>query len=155
MSRSAPELLLLGVPKAGTTSLHACLTSGAFTAPKPCCKRLKEPFFFLGDRGYEKLRQLSRGEVAGKPWSQGGPGVVAAWRGYVRSEGNLLFDCTPNYLHRAATSIPYMKREYGEQHPPRFAVVLRDPLARARAAFCMYACWMELERRAPGWTVRR
>ena len=138
MSRSAPELLLLGVPKAGTTSLHACLTSGAFTEPKPCCKRLKEPFFFLGPHGYQKLQSLSGGDVVGKPWSRGG-GVLAAWRGYVRSEDKLLLDCTPTYLHRAATSIPYLKREYGEQRPPRFAVMLRDPLARARAAFCMWA----------------
>jgi len=37
-----PNIVLLGVPKAGTTWLHECLTSSRFD-PKPCCKTNKEP----------------------------------------------------------------------------------------------------------------
>ena len=43
---SAPQLILLGLPKAGTTSVFSCLTSGAFHNPAPCCAdEEKEPQF--------------------------------------------------------------------------------------------------------------
>ena len=92
--------------------------SGAFISPAPCCRGAKEPFFFLGERNFAKL--------------------LNATARYRRRSGQLLLDFTPNYLHRAVDSIPFLKRHYGLQ-PPRFAVLLRDPVARARSMYCMWA----------------
>ena len=42
MGPAKPTIVLLGQPKAGTTSVHSCLTA----SPGVCCRQLKELSFF-------------------------------------------------------------------------------------------------------------
>ena len=65
---SAPQLVLLGLPKAGTTSVFSCLTSGAFRNPAPCCaNNEKEPQFFRYNLGKLKELQLKNGTYTRRP----------------------------------------------------------------------------------------
>ena len=43
----APNIILLGSPKTGTSKLFDCVFR---ELSKPCCNRIKEPFFFLFNR---------------------------------------------------------------------------------------------------------
>ena len=80
---SAPQLVLLGLPKAGTTSVFSCLTSGAFRNPAPCCaNNEKEPQFFRYNLGKLKELQLKNGT-------------------YMRRPGVLLLDFSTIYLAEA------------------------------------------------------
>ena len=80
---SAPQLVLLGLPKAGTTSVFSCLTSGAFRNPAPCCaNNEKEPQFFSYNLGKLKELQLKNGT-------------------YMRRPGVLLLDFSTIYLAEA------------------------------------------------------
>lgn len=149
-----PDFLVVGVPKAGTTALHAALA----THPGLHLSRVKEPKFFLTD---------------GPPPSRGGgPGDVATYREHVwrREDYEKLFDgaapgvlrgeSTPFYLYdRAAqrrihTLIPHAK----------LIVVLRDPVERAHSNWAhlwsaglepvgdfVRACAEEDRRVAAGW----
>ena len=124
----APQLILIGVPKAGTSALHECLTSGTFTAPAPCCSGFKEPFFFLDSRMLASLQSATSGNATS--WWPRIP--------YSKSAERLLLDFTPNYLHRATVVASNLRRVYGTQ-PPRFAILLRNPVARALSNYCFWA----------------
>ena len=73
-----PDFLVAGVPKAGTTALHAALSQhpGLYMSP------IKEPKFFLTD---------------GPPPAQGGPGDARTYREHVwrRADYEALFDAAP------------------------------------------------------------
>jgi hypothetical protein len=148
-----PDFLVAGVPKAGTTALHAALSRhpGLFMSP------IKEPKFFLTD---------------GPPPSKGGPGDVLTYREHVwqRDRYEALFDAappgalcgesTPLYLYdrlamrRIRQLIPEVK----------LIVVLRDPVERAHSNWThlwsaglepigdfVRACAEEDRRIAAGW----
>jgi hypothetical protein len=150
-----PDFLIAGVPKAGTTALHAAL------APHPqlFLSAVKEPKFFLTD---------------GPPPAFGGPGDVQTyqehvWRraGYERlfdpaPPGTRLGEATPFYLHdlqshaRIKALIP----------DARLILLLRDPVDRAHSnwthlwnaglepeADFLTACRAEPQRRAAGWAA--
>jgi hypothetical protein len=117
-----PDFLIAGVPKAGTTALHAALVPhpGLHLSP------VKEPKFFLSD---------------GPPPRHGGPGDVQTYQEHVwRQEdyealfasappGALLGEATPFYLHdldshaRIKALIPQA----------RLVLLLRDPVDRAHS----------------------
>ena len=73
-----PDFLVAGVPKSGTTALHAALSRhpGLFLSP------IKEPKFFLTD---------------GPPPTKGGPGDALTYREHVwqRDRYEALFDAAP------------------------------------------------------------
>jgi hypothetical protein len=148
-----PDFLIAGVPKAGTTALHAAL------APHPdlYLSKVKEPKFFLS---------------AGPPPATGGPGDVQTYQEHVwrRTDYEALFDpappgtrlgeATPFYLYdldahdRIRLLIP----------DARLVVLLRDPVDRAHSnwthlwnaglepeADFLTACRAEEQRRADGW----
>jgi hypothetical protein len=132
MIRSAsgrlPDFLLVGAPKAGTSALHAALT----THPQLFLSRVKEPKYYLcGDS---------------PPPAYQGPGDAHSNREWVwqRSRYQALFteapgdalcgESTPFYLYhrdarrRIAADLPHV----------RIVAVLRDPVDRA------YSNWMHL-----------
>src|SRR5690242_21806536 len=73
-----PEFLIAGVPKAGTTALHAALVPH----PDLYLSRVKEPKFFLSD---------------GQPPTDGGPGDVQTYQEHVwrQADYEALFDPAP------------------------------------------------------------
>jgi hypothetical protein len=117
-----PDFFIAGVPKAGTTALHAALARHPALFMSP----VKEPKFFLTD---------------GPPPDQGGPGDAKTYREHIWRQadyealfadapaGVLRGESTPFYLHnrdaqrRIRTQIPYAK----------LIVVLRDPVERAHS----------------------
>lgn len=150
-----PDFLIAGVPKAGTTALHAALTRH----PQLFLPPVKEPKFFLSD---------------GPPPTRGGPGDAQTYQEHVwrRPEYEALFEpappgslkgeATPFYLHdldsheRIAKLVP----------DARLILLLRDPVDRAHSnwthlwiagleaeADFLTACRLEPARRAAGWAA--
>jgi hypothetical protein len=148
-----PDFLIAGVPKAGTSALHAALVAH----PQLFLPAVKEPKFFL---------------TAGPPPRIGGPGDRQTYQEHVwrRSDYEALFApappgavkgaATPFYLHDLAAHerihklIPYAK----------IILVLRDPVDRAHSnwshlwgagleseADFLAAVALEPRRRAAGW----
>jgi Sulfotransferase family len=148
-----PDFLIAGVPKAGTTALHAALSRhpGLYLSP------IKEPKFFLTD---------------GPPPTKGGPGDALTYREHVweRDKYEALFDAaplgalrgeaTPLYLHD-----PDAMRRIQDLIPDaKLIVVIRDPVERAHSNWThlwsaglepvgdfVLACAEEERRIAAGW----
>jgi hypothetical protein len=117
-----PDFLVAGVPKAGTTALHAALSShpGLYLSP------IKEPKFFLTD---------------GPPPTKGGPGDALTYREHVwqRDAYEALFDAAPPGTLRGEATPLYL---YDPAAMPRIQalipdakliVVIRDPVERAHS----------------------
>jgi hypothetical protein len=150
-----PDFLIAGVPKAGTTALHAALVHH----PDLYLPAVKEPKFFLSD---------------GPPPITGGPGDVQTYQEHVwrRDDYEALFapappgalrgEATPFYLHDLAA--------HGRIHRlvphARLILLLRDPVDRAHSnwthlwnagleseADFLAACRAEPGRRAAGWAA--
>src|SRR4051794_7739565 len=97
-----PDFLIAGVPKAGTTALHAALVRH----PDLFLPAVKEPKFFLTD---------------GRPSRHGGPGDAQTYQEHVwrREDYEALFDpappgalrgeATPFYLYDPATHLRIRK----------------------------------------------
>ncbi|MGI5236950.1 sulfotransferase family protein [Dactylosporangium sp. CA-139066] len=150
-----PDFLIAGVPKAGTSALHAALVRH----PQLFLPAVKEPKFFLSD---------------GPPPRKGGPGDVQTYQAHVwrRADYEALFEpappgalrgeATPFYLHdlaahaRIARLIP----------EARLVLLLRDPVDRAHSnwshlwgaglepeADFLRAVEREPERRSRGWAA--
>ncbi|GAA2327162.1 sulfotransferase [Dactylosporangium salmoneum] len=150
-----PDFLVAGVPKAGTSALHAALVRH----PQLFLPSVKEPKFFLTD---------------GPPPRRGGPGDVQTYQEHVwrRADYEALFDpappgallgeATPFYLHdlaaheRIAKLVPHA----------RLVLLLRDPVDRAHSnwshlwgagleseADFLRAVELEPARRAKGWAA--
>ena len=148
-----PDFLIAGVPKAGTTALHAALVRH----PRLFLPSVKEPKFFLSD---------------GPPPRAGGPGDVQTYQEHVwrrddyerlfvpAPRGTLRGEATPFYLYdraaqeRIARLIP----------DARIILLLRDPVDRAHSnwthlwvaglepeADFLTACRLEPARKAAGW----
>jgi hypothetical protein len=148
-----PDFLIAGVPKAGTTALHAALVRH----PDLFLPSVKEPKFFLSD---------------GRPPVTGGPGDAQTYQEHIwkRRDYEALFDpappgalrgeATPFYLYdlpahdRIRTLVPHAK----------LIILLRDPVDRAHSnwthlwnaglepeADFLTACRAEPARRAAGW----
>ncbi len=148
-----PDFLIAGVPKAGTTALHAALVRH----PDLFLPSVKEPKFFLTD---------------GRPPTTGGPGDVQTYQEHVwrREAYEALFDpappgavtgeATPFYLYDPATHLRIRKLV----PDVKLIVLLRDPVDRAHSnwthlwaaglepeADFLTACRAEPARRAAGW----
>lgn len=149
-----PDFLVAGVPKAGTTALHAALSRhpGLYMSP------IKEPKFFLTD--------------GPPPTRGGGPGDALTYREHVwqRHEYEGLFaaappgalrgESTPLYLYDRAA----MRRIRDLAPAVKLVVILRDPVERAHSnwthlwsaglepeADFLRACADEERRIAAGW----
>ena len=150
-----PDFLIAGVPKAGTTALHAALVRH----PGLFLPSVKEPKFFLSD---------------GRPPTTGGPGDVQTYQEHVwrQADYEALFDpapagarlgeATPFYLydHEAHDRIAKLLPD------SRLILLLRDPVDRAHSnwthlwnaglepeADFLAACHAERERKAAGWAA--
>jgi hypothetical protein len=148
-----PDFLVAGVPKAGTTALHAALSRhpGLFLSP------VKEPKFFLTD---------------GPPPTRGGPGDALTYREHVwqRDKYEALFDAappgalrgeaTPFYLYDAGA----LGRIHALVPAVKLIVIIRDPVERAHSNWThlwsaglepvgdfVRACAEEERRIAAGW----
>jgi Sulfotransferase family len=148
-----PDFFVAGVPKAGTTALHAALARH----PGLYLSAVKEPKFFLTD---------------GPPPAQGGPGDAKTLRENVwrRADyealfesappGSLLGESTPFYLYSQAAQ----QRIRALVPQARLILVLRDPIERAHSNWAhlwsagldpiddfVRACADEDRRVAAGW----
>ena len=150
-----PDFLIAGVPKAGTTALHAALVPH----PDLFLPAVKEPKFFLTD---------------GRPPAAGGPGDVQTYQEHVwrQADYEALFDpappgarlgeATPFYLH----DLDSHARIKALLPQARLVLLLRDPVDRAHSnwthlwnaglepeADFLTACRVEDARRAAGWAA--
>ena len=148
-----PDFLVAGVPKAGTTAVHAALSAhpGLFMSP------VKEPKFFLTD---------------GPPPASGGPGDKLTYREHIWQRdkyeelfaaappGALRGESTPLYLYDRAA----LRRVRDLIPAAKLIVVLRDPVERAHSNWThlwsaglepvgdfVQACAEEERRIAAGW----
>ena len=108
-----PSFFILGAAKAGTTTLYDLLRQH----PQVFLPVDKEPMFFSRDEYYRR----------GKDWY-----ANAFFRraGGFRARG----EATPHYLYWAGKVAPRVGQAYGAT-PPRFIIILRDPVERARSAY--------------------
>jgi hypothetical protein len=150
---SMPDFLVIGAPKAGTTTLHAALARhpGLFMSP------VKEPKFFLSD---------------GPPPTKGGPGDALTYREHIwrRPDYEALFDTAPPGTLRGESTPLYLynraaMRRIRETLPgARLIAVVRDPVERAHSNWThlwsaglepigdfVRACGGEERRIAAGW----
>ena len=148
-----PDFLIAGVPKAGTTALHAALSRhpGLYLSP------IKEPKFFLTD---------------GPPPTRGGPGDALTYREHVwqRDRYEAMFDAAPPGALRGEATPLYLydraalARIRALIPQARLVVVLRDPVERAHSNWThlwsaglepegdfLRACDEEASRIAAGW----
>ena len=117
-----PDFFVAGVPKSGTTALHAALARH----PALYMSTVKEPKFFLTE---------------GPPPAQGGPGDAKTYREHVwrrpdyealfdpASAGQLRGESTPFYLYDRAAQ----RRIRAQVPAAKLIVVLRDPVERAHS----------------------
>jgi Sulfotransferase family len=148
-----PDFLVAGVPKAGTTALHAALSRhpGLYLPP------IKEPKFFLTE---------------GPPPARGGPGDALTYREHVweRDKYEALFDAAPPGALRGEATPLYlydpdaMRRIRALIPDARLIVIVRDPVERAHSNWThlwsaglepvgdfVCACAEEERRIAAGW----
>jgi hypothetical protein len=150
---SLPHFLIAGVPKAGTTALHAALVPH----PDLYLSKVKEPKFFLSD---------------GPPPTRGGPGDAQTYQEHVwrRADYEKLFDPAPPGTLRGEATPFYLYDLASHERIRRLVpdakliILLRDPVDRAHSnwthlwnaglepeADFRTACAAEPERRAAGW----
>lgn len=131
-----PDFLLIGVPKAGTTALHAAL------APHPglYLSAVKEPKFFLSD---------------GPPPARGGPGDVQTYQEHVwrRSDYEALFDAAPEGALKGESTPFYLYDLDAQARIKRIVpeakliALLRNPIDRAHSNWShLWAAGLEPER---------
>lgn len=150
-----PDFFIAGVPKAGTTALHAALVPH----PELFLPPVKEPKFFLSD---------------GRPPTTGGPGDVQTYQEHVwrRADYEALFapapagsrlgEATPFYLY----DLKAHERIKALVPSARLVILLRDPVDRAHSnwthlwnaglepeADFLTACRAEPARQAAGWAA--
>lgn len=148
-----PDFLIAGVPKAGTTALHAALVRH----PQLFLPAVKEPKFFLTD---------------GPPPTVGGPGDVQTYQQHLwrQADYEALFDPAPAGALRGEATPFYLydldSHDRIRKLVPdvRLILLLRDPVDRAHSnwthlwnaglepeADFLTACWAEERRKAAGW----
>jgi hypothetical protein len=151
---SLPDFFVAGVPKAGTTALHAALAQH----PSLYLSPVKEPKFFLTD--------------GQPPPAQGGPGDARTYREHIwrRSDYEALFSAAPAGALRGESTPFYLYSEAAQERiralvpQARLIVVLRDPIERAHSNWThlwsagldpiddfVEACAAEDRRIADGW----
>jgi len=150
---SLPDFLVIGVPKAGTTALHAALARH----PDLFLPAVKEPKFFLSD---------------GPPPARGGPGDAQTYQEHVwrRADYEALFDPAPADALRGEAT-PFYLYDLDAQNrikrllpKARLIVMLRNPVDRAHSNWThlwaagleserdfVRACALEDSRRRAGW----
>jgi sulfotransferase family protein len=148
-----PDFLIAGVPKAGTTALHAALQPH----PSLFLPAVKEPKFFLSD---------------GPPPRRGGPGDVQTYQEHVwrRDDYEALFAPAPPDALRGEATPFYLYDERAHERmaslvpDAKIILLLRDPVDRAHSnwthlwiaglepeADFLAACRAEDQRVAAGW----
>lgn len=148
-----PDFFVTGVPKAGTTALHAALTRH----PSLFMSAVKEPKFFLTD---------------GPPPADGGPGDAKTYREHIwrQKDYEALFDAAPAGTLRGESTPFYLYSREAQQRiraqipAARLIAVLRDPVERAHSNWThlwsagldpcgdfLQACEQEQRRIAAGW----
>ncbi|ABD11762.1 sulfotransferase [Frankia sp. CcI156] len=148
-----PDFLVIGVPKAGTTALHAALVRH----PALFLPSVKEPKFFLSQ---------------GPPPARGGPGDAQTYQEHVwrRADYEALFDAAPAGTLKGEVT-PFYLYDLDAQNrirrllpKARIIVMLRNPVDRAHSNWThlwaagleserdfVRACALERERRDAGW----
>ncbi|MBL7501187.1 sulfotransferase [Frankia sp. CNm7] len=150
---SLPDFLVIGVPKAGTTAMHAALSRH----PELFLPAVKEPKFFLSE---------------GPPPARGGPGDAQTYQEHVwrRADYEALFDPAPAGALRGEAT-PFYLYDLDAQNrikrllpKAKLIVLLRNPVDRAHSNWThlwaagleserdfVRACALEQSRREAGW----
>jgi hypothetical protein len=134
-----PNFFLVGVPKAGTTSLYRYLDQHPSVYMSP----IKEPHFFAEEIRVEnfdeRMRQMSAGRAEALRRYLDGPatekfsgGPVAAWRDYLKLFANVreeraIGEASPCYLW-SSTAAEKIASRFPQA---KIVMVLRDPAERA------------------------
>lgn len=150
-----PDFLVIGVPKAGTTAVHAALANH----PELFLSPVKEPKFFLTD---------------GPPPTRGGPGDAQTYREHIwrRSDYEALFDAAPHGALRGESTPFYLYDRHAQCRihaaipDARMIALLRDPMERAHSNWAhlwsaglepiddfIEACRAEGRRAEAGWAT--
>jgi hypothetical protein len=136
MAVTLPDFLVAGVPKAGTTALHAALAQH----PGLYLSAIKEPKFFLTD---------------GPPPTRGGPGDALTYREHIwqRDRYEALFDSAPpGALKGESTPLylyaPVALRRISKLIPAvKLVIIIRDPVERAHSNWThLWSAGLEPER---------
>lgn len=150
-----PDFLVIGVPKAGTTAVHAALAHH----PDLFLSKVKEPKYFLTD---------------GPPPTRGGPGDAQTYREHVwrREDYEALFDAAPDGALRGESTPFYLYDRFAQCRirraipDVRMIALLRDPVERAHSNWAhlwsyglepiddfIEACRAEKRRAEAGWAI--
>lgn len=114
-----PNLIIIGAPKAGTSSLFQWLADH----PEVCGSKEKETYYFVdpGTHMYRKARNFSAGGLKGyeAEFPQADPGA------------RIVVEATPGYMYyeTALRELPHLPTR------PDFIFVLREPVAQIRSLF--------------------
>lgn len=124
-----PDFLVVGAPKAGTSALHAALT----THPQLHLSPVKEPKFFLCDGAPPRAGQRGPGDAhSAREWVWRRDRYEALFDG--APPGTLRGESTPFYLYDLDAQVRIAQRI----PEARLIAVVRDPVDRA------YSNWMHL-----------
>ena len=152
-----PTIFVLGVQKAGTTTLSASLTkhTNITVGPAPtlasstCCSHAMQANNVTDSSEQSPSNRMCRGFMNGWPkethfWNwclTGRRQLCAAYPAlFPRNSGSFAVDMTPEYI--SDLRIPSALAAFyprGLQHSARFIVMLREPVARLFSAFKHYA----------------
>jgi len=118
-----PNLLVLGVSRSGTTSLHTLLGSH----PSIFMSRRKEIGYFNRDRNWQKGRQWYARHFAGNSGAPicGESTPLYFEGGRFQRSGRYVADAVPSSIERIAATLP----------DARFVVILRDPIERIESIY--------------------
>lgn len=125
MSRK-PNFLIIGVPKAGTSSLYMYLKKH----PEVFLTSQKELHFFSA----KKLSQNLNGPGDKEAFSR----VIKNWESYIKLFKNvknekIIGDISPSYLYFSKSTIPLIKEKLGVN--TKIIITLRDPIERLHSQF--------------------
>ena len=143
--RTLPNFFVVGVPKAGTTSLYHYLDQH----PQIYMSPIKEPTYFADElrpehfgeemrHGEQRARQSLRQYLDG-PMTSRGSGLVTDWTDYLKlfrnvhgqtaiGEASVTYLWSPSAVRNIATKVPAAK----------IVMILRDPAGRAFSQYLYY-----------------
>lgn len=128
-----PDFLIVGVQKAGTTSIAEYLNQH----PKCGISKIKEPSFFsyygLPKEKYLKLKEFNK--------SASSFDVVTDFENYLNlfPKKSIIGEASTHYFYFSKRTIVNIKKFYGKDYKNlKIIIILRDPVERAFSAWSMF-----------------
>ncbi len=125
---SAPDVVIVGAPKAGTSALHAALACH----PQVYASPVKEPKYFMCTDAPPPAYRGPGDAHSQQEWVWRREDYAALFAG--APVGSVRLESTPFYLY-----LPHARQRIADELPQaRFVAIVRDPVDRA------YSNWMHL-----------